>query len=143
MPIDVVAPVIARITRCRPTSNVLALAAPAICRNSRACESQFVMVKAAASRDPLLRRPFSVFEVLRERARNAHRRISLLNKRIRRLDRFDLCEAQPGRSPSRLPLARSAVHLPSSIHRPKRGWSPAASDSRRSQPSQRPCAPAA
>ena len=44
--------------------NVLALAAPAIA--AAAAPGQFVMVKAAASHDPLLRRPFSVFEVFRD-----------------------------------------------------------------------------
>ena len=43
--------------------NVLALAAPAIA--AAAAPGQFVMVKLGSARDPLLRRPFSVFEVLR------------------------------------------------------------------------------
>jgi dihydroorotate dehydrogenase electron transfer subunit len=62
MPFDVDAEVIAN----RPLSahyNVLTLAAPTIA----ACTApgQFVMVKTNNSHDPLLRRPFSVFEILR------------------------------------------------------------------------------
>jgi dihydroorotate dehydrogenase electron transfer subunit len=62
MPVDVDAEVIAN----RPLSaacNVLALAAPDIA--ARTAPGQFVMVKANGSHDPLLRRPFSVFEILR------------------------------------------------------------------------------
>src|SRR5919198_229219 len=61
MPFDVDAEVIAN----RPLSadyNVLALAAPAIAAST--APGQFVMVKANNSQDPLLRRPFSVFEIL-------------------------------------------------------------------------------
>jgi dihydroorotate dehydrogenase electron transfer subunit len=62
MPIDVAAEVIAN----HPLSsdyNVLALAAPAIA--ATAAPGQFVMVKAGPGLAPLLRRPFSVFEILR------------------------------------------------------------------------------
>src|ERR1700675_3078999 len=78
MLIDTAAEVIAN----RPLSsdyNVLALAAPAIA--AAAAPGQFVMVKAGPGHDPLLRRPFSVFEVLRD-ARGAPQGISILNKRI-------------------------------------------------------------
>ncbi|MDR1989730.1 MAG: dihydroorotate dehydrogenase electron transfer subunit [Acidobacteriaceae bacterium] len=78
MPSDVAADVIANI----PLSNdynVLQLAAPAIA--AAATPGQFVMVKVATGHDPLLRRPFSVFEVLRDRA-GRHIGISILNKRI-------------------------------------------------------------
>ena len=63
MPVDVAAEVIAN----RPLSadyNVLALRAPEIA--AAAAPGQFVMVKAGAAHDPLLRRPFSVFEILRD-----------------------------------------------------------------------------
>jgi dihydroorotate dehydrogenase electron transfer subunit len=74
--------VAAGVTANRPLSadyNVLALAAPAIA--AAAAPGQFVMVKVGASHDPLLRRPFSVFEVLRGNdGRPAE--ITLLNKRI-------------------------------------------------------------
>ena len=62
MPIDVAARVIAN----RPLSsdyNVLALAAPEIA--AAAAPGQFVMLRSAAGSDPLLRRPFSIFEILR------------------------------------------------------------------------------
>jgi dihydroorotate dehydrogenase electron transfer subunit len=78
MRLDVAAVVIAN----RPLSadyNVLALSAPAIA--AAAAPGQFVMIKAGRGHDPLLRRPFSVFEVLRDE-RGAPVGISLLNKRI-------------------------------------------------------------
>jgi dihydroorotate dehydrogenase electron transfer subunit len=78
MPIDVAAEVIEN----RPLStdyNVLALNAPAIA--AAAAPGQFVMIKAGRSHDPLLRRPFSVFEVLRDHA-GAPTGLSILNKRI-------------------------------------------------------------
>lgn len=78
MPIDVAA----EVTANRPLSadyNVLALAAPAIA--AAALPGQFVMVKLGSGHDPLLRRPFSVFEVLRT-ADGTPVGITLLNKRI-------------------------------------------------------------
>lgn len=77
-PVDVAA----EVTSNQPLSadyNVLTLAAPAVA--SAAVPGQFVMVKAGAGRDPLLRRPFSVFEILRDRA-GAPQGISILNKRV-------------------------------------------------------------
>src|SRR5690242_12399279 len=78
MPSDVCAEVIAN-TRLSSDYNVLALAAPAIAKEAQ--PGQFVMVKAATGHDPLLRRPFSVFEILRDE-RSVPVGISLLNKRI-------------------------------------------------------------
>ena len=78
MPFDVAASVMAN-TRLSADYNVLALAAPTIA--AAAAPGQFVMVKAASGSDPLLRRPFSVFEVLRD-AEGAPVGVSLLNKRI-------------------------------------------------------------
>ena len=78
MPSDISAEVIAN-TRLSDDYNVLALAAPAIGRD--AAPGQFVMVKAGRGHDPLLRRPFSVFEVLRDAA-GAPIGISILNKRV-------------------------------------------------------------
>ena len=78
MAIDIAAAVIAN----RPLSNdynVLSLAAPEIA--AIASPGQFVMLKASRRHDPLLRRPFSVFEVLRDR-RGEPSGISILNKRI-------------------------------------------------------------
>jgi dihydroorotate dehydrogenase electron transfer subunit len=78
MPFEVAADVTAN----RPLSadyNVLALAAPAIA--AAAAPGQFVMVKLGSSHDPLLRRPFSVFEVLLG-SDGSPVGITLLNKRI-------------------------------------------------------------
>src|SRR5215217_9257122 len=75
---DVAAEVIAN----RPLSddyNVLALAAPGIA--AAAEPGQFVMVKSAGHFDPLLRRPFSVFEILRDGNGVPHG-LSILSKRI-------------------------------------------------------------
>ena len=73
--------------------NVVSLAAPAIA--AAAAPGQFVMIKAGASHDPLLRRPFSIFEVLRD-ARGSTTGLSLLNKRIG-ISTGLLYDAQPGR----------------------------------------------
>ena len=78
MPLDVDAVVVSN-TRLSNDYNVLALAAPAVA--SQAQPGQFVMVKAGIGDDPLLRRPFSVFEVLRDDARRVTG-LSLLNKRV-------------------------------------------------------------
>ena len=61
MPIDVDAAVISN-TVLSSGYSVLALAAPEIAAQAAPC--QFVMLKAGDRNDPLLRRPFSVFEVL-------------------------------------------------------------------------------
>ena len=78
MPIDVAARVIAN----RPLSsdyNVLALAAPAIA--AAASPGQFVMLRPGTGGMPLLRRPFSVFEILRD-AGGAATGLTILSKRI-------------------------------------------------------------
>ena len=78
MPIDVAARVIAN----RPLSsdyNVLALAAPGIA--AAASPGQFVMLRPGHGVDPLLRRPFSVFEILRG-ADGAATGLTILSKRI-------------------------------------------------------------
>jgi len=78
MLVDVDAAVISN-TRLSDDYSVLALAAPAIA--AAASPGQFVMLKTSRGMDPLLRRPFSIFEVLRE-AGGAPRGITILNKRI-------------------------------------------------------------
>jgi dihydroorotate dehydrogenase electron transfer subunit len=78
MPIDVAADVIAN-DALSDDYNVLALAAPAIA--AAAAPGQFVMVKARAGLDPLLRRPFSIFEILRD-AQGAPSGLTILSKRI-------------------------------------------------------------
>jgi len=78
VPVDIAA----EVTANRPLSNdynVLSLAAPAVA--AAASPGQFVMLKAGRGRDPLLRRPFSVFEVLRD-DRGTPSGITILNKRI-------------------------------------------------------------
>jgi dihydroorotate dehydrogenase electron transfer subunit len=76
MPVDVLAEVITN-ARLSPDYNVLALAAPEIGRIAR--PGQFVMVKPAPGLDPLLRRPFSIFEILRTPSGDV-KGISILNK---------------------------------------------------------------
>ena len=78
MPVDIDAAVISN-TRLSDDYNVVALAAPAI--GALVQPGQFVMVKTSRGTDPLLRRPYSVFEVLRD-ARGEPIGISVLNKRI-------------------------------------------------------------
>ncbi|MGH9387411.1 MAG: FAD-binding oxidoreductase, partial [Vicinamibacterales bacterium] len=76
-PVDIDAVVIANERLSRDYS-VLTLGAPEV--GSRTEPGQFVMVKPGGSNGPLLRRPFSVFEVVRS-ARGEVSAISLLNKR--------------------------------------------------------------
>jgi dihydroorotate dehydrogenase electron transfer subunit len=79
MPVDVNAAVISNV-RLSDDYNVLTLAAPEIGELTQ--PGQFVMVKADLPRDSLLRRPFSVFEVVRDGSRA--RAISIFNKRAGR-----------------------------------------------------------
>jgi dihydroorotate dehydrogenase electron transfer subunit len=90
MLLDVSARVIAN-TRLSSDYNAIALEAPGIA--GLAQPGQFVMVKAFDSLDPLLRRPFSIFE--RVRAGGAVAGLSLLNKRVGRLT-AQLYEAEVG-----------------------------------------------
>src|SRR5262245_59609725 len=78
MPVDIAAEVIEN-RALSDDYSVLSLAARQIAAD--ATPGQFVMVKAASGCDPLLRRPFSIFEVLRDSGGTATG-ISLLNKRI-------------------------------------------------------------
>jgi len=77
MLVDVEARVL-RNTRLSSDYNVIALAAPDIAAAVQ--PGQFVMVKSGRSGDPLLRRPFSVFEVLR--SNNRVEGLTLLSKRV-------------------------------------------------------------
>src|SRR5262245_588759 len=77
MPVDVEARVISN-TRLSPDYNVIALAAPEIA--AATSPGQFVMVKPGRGSTPLLRRPFSVFEILRTDGRVVG--LTLLSKRI-------------------------------------------------------------
>ena len=77
VPLDVVAEVISNV-HLSSDYNVLGLAAPEIAE--RALPGQFVMVKGSDRLEPLLRRPFSVFEVLEQDGNIVG--LSLLSKRI-------------------------------------------------------------
>ena len=78
MLVDVDAVVLSN-TRLSEDYSVLALAAPAIAEAAR--PGQFVMLKTSRGMDPLLRRPFSIFEVLRDGHRSPIG-ISVFNKRV-------------------------------------------------------------
>ena len=78
MPIDVDALVMSN-DRLSPTCNVLRLAAPGVASATQ--PGQFVMVKQDLAAAPLLRRPFSVFEVLRDE-RGDSVGLSILNQRV-------------------------------------------------------------
>jgi dihydroorotate dehydrogenase electron transfer subunit len=90
-PVDIDATVIDNHRLSRDYS-VLSLAAPEVGR--RTAPGQFVMVKPAGVTDPLLRRPFSVFEVLRN-ADGEVTGVSILNKRAGRSTN-KLYELEPG-----------------------------------------------
>ena len=90
MPHDVDA-VVLRNDRLSPDYNVLTLAAPAI--GECTSPGQFVMVKSAMPPDSLLRRPFSVFEILRDAG--GVTAISIFNKRAGRNTRA-LYDVEPG-----------------------------------------------
>ena len=78
VPCDVDAEVLSN-TKLSDDYNVLALEAPEIAALAR--PGQFVMIKPARGSDPLLRRPFSIFEILRDAA-GEPTGLSILNKRI-------------------------------------------------------------
>ena len=78
LPVDAPAQVL-RNTRLTADYNVLELDAPALAAGS--LPGQFVMIRTSPGTDPLLRRPFSVFEILRD-ASGAPAGISVLCKRI-------------------------------------------------------------
>jgi dihydroorotate dehydrogenase electron transfer subunit len=104
MPYDVEARVL-RNTRLSPDYNIIALAAPEIA--SLVAPGQFVMVKPGRGTDPLLRRPFSVFEILRSNGRVEG--LTLLSKRVGVTTRM-LLEAVEGDVVSCLgPLGRPFV----------------------------------
>lgn len=91
MPVDIAAEVVAN-RRLSSDYNVLALEAPAIA--SASAPGQFVMLKPGAGTDPLLRRPFSVFEILHA-ADGSPSAITILSKRVGAATRL-LFDARPG-----------------------------------------------
>jgi dihydroorotate dehydrogenase electron transfer subunit len=78
MAVDILAEVLTN-TRLSPDYNVLELGAPEIARLAR--PGQFVMLKTGPTLDPLLRRPFSIFEHVRD-ASGTIVGLSVLNKRV-------------------------------------------------------------
>ena len=78
MLVDVDAAVIAN-TRLSEDYSVLALAAPEIAAAAR--PGQFVMLKPSRGMDPLLRRPFSIFEILRNDG-GTPTGLTIFNKRV-------------------------------------------------------------
>ncbi len=78
MPVDVEAAVVAN-TRISATYNVVQLHAPAIA--AQAAPGQFVMVRIGPGFDPLLRRPFSIFELVKETS-GSPSGFTLLSKRV-------------------------------------------------------------
>ena len=110
--------VAARVVANHPLSadyNVLALAAPELA--TAAAPGQFVMIKPGRGHDPLLRRPFSVFEVLRDE-RGTPTGISILNKRIGRTTAL-VYDAEPGQRVDCLgPLGRPFTV----VEPPARAW---------------------
>ena len=102
MPVDVAAEIVFN-RALSADYNVLSLNAPAIAATSR--PGQFVMVKVGATLDPLLRRPFSVFEILRSQD-GTPTGITLLSKRIGPSTTL-IYEARPGQIAACLgPLGR-------------------------------------
>jgi dihydroorotate dehydrogenase electron transfer subunit len=91
VPCDIDAAVLSN-TQLSDEYSVLALAAPAIA--GLAQPGQFVMLRPARNTDPLLRRPFSIFEILRDQT-GEPTGISILNKRIG-VGTGLIYDAQPG-----------------------------------------------
>jgi len=79
-------------TRLSDEYSVLVFDAPEIAGLAR--PGQFVMVKPSRGSDPLLRRPFSIFQILREES-GQPTGISILNKRIGVGTRL-IYDAEPG-----------------------------------------------
>src|SRR5215212_9545574 len=114
MPVDVDAAVISN-TRLSDDYSVVTLAAPEIASLTR--PGQFVMIKPSRGTDPLLRRPFSIFEIVPD-ARGAPSGVSLLNKRIGAVTGL-LYETGPGSRVACLgPLGRAFEP----VDRPAEAW---------------------
>ena len=118
--------------------SVLVLDAPEIAAVAQ--PGQFVMVKPTRGSDPLLRRPFSIFEVLRDRDR---RPVGDLDPQ--QADRRRHVTALRHRAGQRGSAVwdRSAGRSNRSRRPPRPGWSRAASASRRSSRSPSRCSSAA
>jgi dihydroorotate dehydrogenase electron transfer subunit len=112
MPVDVDAAVIAN-RRLSADYNVLSLAAPEIAAIAR--PGQFVMIKTGP--DPLLRRPFSIFEILTDRSGQASG-ISIFNKRIG-VGTTRLSQVEAG---TRLPVLGPLGRPFEPVDPPRRAW---------------------
>ncbi len=114
MPIDVEASVLWN-RRLSPDYNVLALDAPDIA--ARVEPGQFVMIRTGQGGDPLLRRPFSVFEILRD-GDGRVTGFTILSKRVG-VGTARLYAAAPGQTLSCLgPLGRPFTL----VDPPTEGW---------------------
>jgi dihydroorotate dehydrogenase electron transfer subunit len=91
VPFDVDAEIVANI-RLAPDYNIVSLAAPEIASITE--PGQFVMIKPSRDGDPLLRRPFSVFERVGD-SRGTITGLTILNKRVGRGTRL-LYSIEPG-----------------------------------------------
>ena len=96
VPVDLDAAVVTN-ARLSADYNVISFSAPEIAALAR--PGQFVMVKPSRGTDPLLRRPFSIFEILRDGSGRTTG-LSILNKRIG-VGTGRLYEIEPG---ARLPV---------------------------------------
>ncbi len=106
-PVDVRARIVSN-TRLSSDYNVLTFAAPAV--GAQTAPGQFVMLKPEGCPDSLLRRPFSVFEVVRDNGEPSA--ISILNKRAGR-NTQRLYELEPGEHVDCLgPLGRAFTDAP-------------------------------
>src|SRR4051812_46741140 len=114
MPVDIDAAVIEN-RRLSADYNVLSLAAPEIAQRAR--PGQFVMIQTSGGHDPLLRRPFSIFEILRD-ASGAASGISIFDKRVG-IGTTLLSRVEAGaRLPTLGPLGRPFV----AVEPPAEGW---------------------
>lgn len=105
MPVDVLAEILSN-TRLAPDYNVVTFRAPAIAE--QAAPGQFVMVRCAQGLDPILRRPFSIFEHVRD-SEGRIVGLSILNKRVG-VGTSRLYDVKPGERLSVLgPLGRPFV----------------------------------
>ena len=114
MPVDLDAAVVAN-TRLSADYNVVSFAGAEIAALAR--PGQFVMVKPSRGTDPLLRRPFSIFQILRDSAGETTG-FSILNKRIG-VGTRRLYDVEAGaRLPVLGPLGRPFAAVPP----PTEGW---------------------
>jgi dihydroorotate dehydrogenase electron transfer subunit len=118
MPVDVSATVASN-TRLSDDFNVLAIEAPAIARAAR--PGQFVMIKANEGTDPLLRRPFSIFQITRN-ADGEPAGFTLLNKRIGRGTNLLFCAPAGMRVACLGPLGRPFVPPEPRADRDSEAW---------------------